>query len=178
MANQFDDEMARMDELEREESPGVHEAVTLHEPISELELPAPIVLPMGTSIKKAVKQLQVESLGCVLIEDQGKLAGILTERDILLKITGRGLDLEKEIVDTYMTPDPEYLKMEDPIVYALNKMYVGGFRHVPLVDDDKKPVGLVSLVNIVHHISDFFSNEVLNLPAKPQRKGFDRPEGG
>ncbi|MFQ6612433.1 MAG: cyclic nucleotide-binding/CBS domain-containing protein [Fidelibacterota bacterium] len=178
MVNQFDDEIARMDELEQEESPGVHEAVSLNEPLSELNLQTPIILPSGATVKKAVKQLKITSFGCVLIEDQGRLIGILTERDILQKITGRGLNLDQEIVDTFMTPDPEYLKMEDPIVYALNKMYVGGFRHVPLVDDNKNPVGLVSLVDIVHHISDFFSNEVLNLPTKPQRKGFKRPEGG
>lgn len=178
MDDLFDDELNRMDELERETKSEFQEAVSIEDPIASLDLIPPIVIPKGTTLQKAIGLLQEKSVGCLLVEENGKLVGILTERDILLKITGRGLNLGKERVEDYYTPSPEYLKMEDPLAFALNKMTVGGFRHIPIINDEKEPVGLVSLVDIVHHISDYFSDAVLNLPPHPQRKGFPTPEGG
>ncbi len=178
LENQFDDEMKRMDELEYDVSSGIEEGVSLDDPISSLALPKPIVVSTGTSLSKAVKKLQDRSLGCLLVERDNKLAGIMTERDILLKITGKGLDFEKEVVDNYMTPNPEYLKMVDAVAYALNRMVVSGFRHVPIVDDNKQSVGVVSLVDIVQQVATALGDEILNLPPFPQRKGFTRPEGG
>jgi CBS domain-containing protein len=68
-----------------------------------------------------------------------------------------------------MTPDPETLELDDPIVWALNRMSVGGYRHVPLVDRDGRPVGILSVKDIVHYIVALFPNEVLTLPPDPAR---------
>ena len=176
--NQFDDELKRMDELEHDKSSGIGEGVSLDDSLSGLALPQPIVVNAGTSLNKAIQKLQKRSLGCLLVERDSKLIGIMTERDILLKITGKGMNFDKEIVDNYMTANPEYLQMEDAVAYALNKMVVSGFRHVPIVDDNKKSVGVVSLVDIVQQVATSLGEEILNLPPIPQRKGFARPEGG
>ncbi len=77
-----------------------------------------------------------------------------------------------------MTPSPEYLKMEDAVAYALNKMVVSGFRHVPVVDDNNSSVGVVSLVDIIQQVANSLGDEILNLPPIPQREGFSQPEGG
>jgi CBS domain-containing protein len=63
-----------------------------------------------------------------------------------------------------MTEDPEVLTPDDPIAYALNKMSVGGFRHVPLVDRARRPVGIVSVKDIVDYLVDIFANDVLTVP--------------
>ncbi|MEE8335133.1 MAG: CBS domain-containing protein [Candidatus Neomarinimicrobiota bacterium] len=178
ISGEFDDEQSIMDEIEKETDQNIHEAVTLNDPLSVLDLNPPVIVPEGTTIFDAVKRIQNRAVGCVLIVKNSALAGILTERDILLKITGRGLDFHKAIVDNFMTPNPEYLKMIDPIAYAFNKMTVGGFRHIPIVEEGKKPIGLVSLVDIVRHISNYFSDEIINLPPKPQRKSLPSREGG
>jgi len=68
-----------------------------------------------------------------------------------------------------MTPDPEVLGLADPIAYALNKMSVGGFRHIPLVDATGRPVGIVSVKDIVDYIVDFFPNDVLTVPPEPSQ---------
>lgn len=177
MPSEFDDELARMDELEQERDHEVSEAVSLSDPLSALDLGSPIVISEESTVGEVITQLQKRSQGCVLVENNGKLSGILTERDILLKITGKGLDLEKEQVGNFMTRSPESLMINDPVAYALNKMYVGGFRHVPLVDKQGAIVGLVSLIDIVRHISTYFSQEILNLPSK-LHQSFKRPEGG
>ena len=53
-------------------------------------------------------------------------------------------DLDKPVAE-HMTADPETLRLDDPIVWALNRMAVGGYRHVPLIDADGHPVGLISV---------------------------------
>jgi CBS domain-containing protein len=177
MQREFDDELDRMDELEAEEERDLSEAVSINDPISSLNLSKPILLNVDDSLESMIQELQLKSMGCVLINRDSRLAGIITERDILLKITGKGIDLNNETLRNYMTENPDSLRLEDPIAFALNKMYVGGFRHVPITDDSDTAVGVISLVDIVSYISTFFSQEVLNLPPNPQGS-FDRPEGG
>ena len=114
----------------------------------------------------------------MLIVDNSELVGILTERDILLKVTGKGYDFELETVDEFMTKDPEYLTQDDPIAYALNKMYVGGFRHVPIVNDGLLPIGLISISDIITTIADYFSREIINLPPINRIVDLKNQEGG
>ncbi|MFQ6677784.1 MAG: cyclic nucleotide-binding/CBS domain-containing protein [Fidelibacterota bacterium] len=176
--NQFDDELAHMDALEHSTSTGINEGVKLDAPLSSLKLTKPIIVSSDTSIKDAIKKLQRRSIGCLLVEENNKLFGIMTERDILLKITGKGMDFDNEVVGDFMSRNPEYLKKDDAVAYALNIMVFSGFRHVPIVDDNRKSVGVVSLVDIVQQVAYALGDEVLNLPPISQRSGFDRPEGG
>jgi len=81
-------------------------------------------------------------------------------------------------VDEFMTPDPEYLTPENPLAYALNKMHIGGFRHVPIVNDDRVPVGLIGITDIISTIADYFSREIINLPPLDRQVDSDQPEGG
>ena len=82
-------------------------------------------------------------------------------------MAGSKLDLETTPVDHVMTENPETLQATDSIVFALNKMSLGGFRHVPLVDDAGKPVGIISVKDIVDYIADFFAKEIQNVPPEP-----------
>ena len=95
-----------------------------------------------------------------------------------MKVTGNGFDLNLVTVDEIMTESPDTLSPENPLAYALNKMHVGGFRHVPIVDDDHKPVGLVSISNIISTIADYFSREIINLPPLDNIVSPDTQEGG
>jgi CBS domain-containing protein len=65
-----------------------------------------------------------------------------------------------------MTPDPECLTLEDGISYALNMMSDGGFRHIPLIDAEQHPTGVVAMRDIVDYMVDLFP-AVLNLPPSP-----------
>ena len=161
-----------------DEESEMSEAVKIQDPISSLGLEPPLVVEIGTNMKNALNSLQQEKQNCLLITDNNKLKGILTERDILLKITGKGFDLDLVTVDEFMTEDPEYLTPEDPLAYALNKMHIGGFRHVPIVDDLMKPVGLISISNIISTIADYFSMEIINLPPLERIVDSKMQEGG
>lgn len=128
--------------------------------------PATCVAPTA-SIREATEKMRSQRVGCVLVEEAGRLVGVFTERDVLNKVTGQGLDLDRVKVSEMMTRDPECLTLDDGVAYALNKMNVGGFRHIPLVNDDGKPVGVVAMRNIVDYIVHLFPEEVLNLPPSP-----------
>jgi CBS domain-containing protein len=123
-------------------------------------------LAPAATVREAIRVMREHRIGCVLVVEEERLVGIITERDLLLKV--EDADLGRPI-QALMTPDPEVLTLDDPIVYALNKMSVGGFRHVPLVDDARRPVGIVSVKDIIDYIADFFPNDVLTVPPDPAR---------
>ena len=149
--------------------PEIKEAVKVQDPISSLNLSAPLKVEEGTSIRHALDMLQKKQQNCVLVVKNRLLSGILTERDVLLKITGKGFDLDLATVDEFMTASPESLNPEDPLAYALNKMHVGGFRHVPIINDNQIPIGLISISDIISTIADYFSREIINLPPISQQ---------
>jgi|TARA_B100001996_G_scaffold381475_1_gene370978 CBS domain-containing protein len=153
-------------------------AVKIQDPISSLGLVPPLMVESGTNMKNALDLLQQKEQNCLLVTENNKLTGILTERDILLKITGKGFDLELAMVDEFMTENPEFLSPEDPLAYALNKMHVGGFRHVPVLNDSMLPVGLISINNVISTIADYFSMEIINLPPLNRLIDSDKQEGG
>ena len=161
-----------------DEESEMSEAVKIQDPISSLRLELPLVVELGTNMKNALNSLQQEKQNCLIITDNNKLKGILTERDILLKVTGKGFDLDLVTVDEFMTDDPEYLSLEDPLAYALNKMHIGGVRQVPIVNDHLKPVGLISISNIISTIADYFSMEIINLPPLDRIVDSKMQEGG
>ena len=76
-----------------------------------------------------------------------------------------------------MTYFPESLRNSDSIAFALNRMTEGGYRHIPIVNSRGKPVGLIGILDIVSHLAEYFSQDVLNLPPLPIRKQ-KQAEGG
>lgn len=138
----------------------------LREPIRLLNPRQPFTIPPSSPVRDAIQLMREHRIGCVLVVEGGRLCGILTERDLLLKLDQAHFDRP---LSELMTPDPEVLRPDDPIVYALNKMSVGGFRHVPLVDDAGRVVGILSVKDIVDYIVDFFPNDVLTVPPDPSR---------
>lgn len=104
-------------------------------------------------------------IGCVLVTEGDRLVGIITERDILRKVVGQ-LDLDSP-VERIMTTNPETVGMDDGIAYVLNKMHVGGYRHIPVLDRQGRPVGVVSMRDFVKFIVSLFPAAVLNVPPEP-----------
>ena len=137
----------------------------LREPIAVLQPASPVCAEVGTSVSDVVRQMQDHHIGCVLVVGDGRLVGVFTERDLLRELFGTNLD--ETPVERLMTESPETLRPTDPLVFALNKMSLGGFRHIPLVDDAGRPVGIISVKDIVDYIADFFATDVQNVPPEP-----------
>lgn len=130
-------------------------------------LQAPIALSPRATVREAIRRMNGARIGCVMIVAEGRLVGIFTERDVLTRVIGTGIDIEQCTVAELMTTDPECLTLDDEVAYALNKMSVGGFRHVPLIDEAGRPTGLVSMRHIVDYLVDLFPQALLNLPPTP-----------
>jgi CBS domain-containing protein len=117
------------------------------DPISSLEASTipPQVVPAGTSLAEGVGRMREKNVGYLLVVDgDGKLTGILTENDLVRHVAGREADLGAYTVDQFMTPNPRTLKPSEPIKHALHCMALDGFRYIPLVDDEGRPVDLLS----------------------------------
>ena len=77
----------------------------------------------------------------------------------------------------FLLTNPEYLRPTDSIAYALNMMSIGGYRHVPLVDNARVPVGVISVKDLVGYIVRFFPKSVMNLPTLPRGNYAQEREG-
>jgi CBS-domain-containing membrane protein len=155
---------------ESTKAPSVLSSDTFLRPIRVMCLErALVVVPPSARIGDAISCMQERRIGAVLIVAEEKVVGIVTERDILLKVTGSSLDVERESVEKIMTADPETLMLDDQIAYLLNTMRVGGFRHVPIVDEQHRPLYLISLSDVLAYMVDHFPQEVLNIPSQPFR---------
>ena len=140
------------------------DACTLDRPVRTLPLRKPICLETSAKVKEAIELMRANKTGSVLVTRNGRLAGIFTERDILNRMALGEVDPSQATLEEVMRSNPEVLSPEAPMAYALNLMSVGGFRHVPLVDEEGRAVAVVSVRDIVDCLVDHFPDKVLNLP--------------
>lgn len=116
----------------------------------------PIIVGPETSVHDVIEEMHRHpTKGCVLVCDpQKRLLGIVSIRDILLKVAGKLNEKERNAcaVRTIMTAKPECLDKNAPLSYALHKMSIGKFRHVPVLDNGV-PIGVVSTRDLIEYLS-------------------------
>jgi len=124
----------------------------------------PIAVAETVSVNEAVGRMMEGRRAAVLIVDrQGRLSGIFTERDVLTRVVAQGLDPERTPLGQVMTRHPEALAVSDRVAYAVNRMSVAGYRTIPLVDAERRPVGVVTVSHFIKWMADLFPEAVLNL---------------
>ncbi|GAB4580599.1 MAG: hypothetical protein Fur0022_33410 [Anaerolineales bacterium] len=127
-------------------------------PLSELGPSTPVMVSADTSLASVIAIMRAKNIGSVIIADEaGKLAGLFTERDVLNRVACQVTDLNAVPVSQYMTATPTVLRPETTVAHALNQMAVNGFRHLPLVDAENRPVGVVSFRDVVAYIERWFA---------------------
>jgi len=154
---------------ERSSVPPSLSADVLQQPIERLCIRPVRTLDVSAKVRDALTLMQTERFGSVVITTNKALIGIVTERDILLKVAGKSAGVLDQPITEIMTRQPEWLHKDDAIAYLMNKMHVGGFRHVPIVDDDNVPVYVISLRDVLAYLLDHFPREVMNVPSDPYR---------
>jgi len=102
-----------------------------------------LTTPADLSVREAARRMVATGVGSIMITVDGKLTGIFTERDALIRVLAAGLDPETTTLAQVMTAAPITASPEIPLGHALHMMYEGGFRHVPVVEDGR-PVGMIS----------------------------------
>ena len=99
-------------------------------------------------LSAAVKILGERKIGAVLVMNQGRLEGILSERDIVRVLGERGAGVLDESVSAVMTRKVVSCKQTDTVAAIMEMMTLGKFRHLPVVEEGKV-VGLISIGDIV-----------------------------
>ncbi|HEY3395151.1 MAG TPA: CBS domain-containing protein [Lacipirellulaceae bacterium] len=126
----------------------------------------PLAATANESVGQVLQLLRAQRTGAVLICEGEKLVGILTERDAL-KLMASGADL-KLAVREVMSREPTTILSTATVGEAIRVMAEGGYRHLPIVDSDGKPTGVVAVHGIVHYLVDHFPETVYNLPPDPK----------
>jgi CBS domain-containing protein len=110
-----------------------------------------VVVDGSADVDEAIRRMHADGIDCVLVAEDGRLVGIFTDRDAVLKVAG--LSVERRSIGDLMTRDPVVLRHDETIAVAINKMAVGGFRHIPIVADGR-PTGVVTARDVFRHLVD------------------------
>jgi CBS domain-containing protein len=100
----------------------------------------------GLSLTEVAKRMVAKDVGAVLVTEGKRLVGILTERDVL-RAVARGIDESTTVAD-WMTRDPETLEPDESTQHAAVLMIHGGFRHLPVTENDEV-VGMLSIRDLM-----------------------------
>jgi CBS domain-containing protein len=158
--SEFHDEYSESLESEFRE---IREAL-LSQTIQALGPGEPVCLEAGATVTEAVGRMtQARQAGVLVVDGEGRLAGIFTERDVLRRVVAEGRDVRRTALGDVMTRDPEVLSVRDRVARAVNQMAVAGYRTVPLVDEGRRPVGIVTATHVIKWMADLFPEAVLNM---------------
>lgn len=129
----------------------------MEDPVECLDPVRPLSVDLSTSLQQALQLMRNHHIGCVLVTAADKsLTGILTERDLLLKVAAQGFDLDRCKVQDFMTEVPETIRADHPLGYAMQRMIVSDLRYLPLVDEYSRPTGIASSRDIIEYIARKF----------------------
>jgi CBS domain-containing protein len=124
----------------------------------------PICLPATASVHEAVERMLAgRQAGVLIVDGEGRLIGIFTERDVLTRVVGKDRDSRRTRLADVMTASPEALTSRDRVAFAIHCMSVAGYRTVPLVDDERRPVGIATATDVIRWLAGLFPEAILNL---------------
>lgn len=97
-----------------------------------------------TSVHEAIDAMAEKNYGAVVVLDGTKVAGIFTERDLLRRVAAGRMDIEATKISDVMTSNVRTAKIDDKVSDSLRRMSQGRFRHMPVIDDEGKLMGMLS----------------------------------
>ena len=137
----------------------------LNDTVAVLGPAEPVCLRESATVQEAIERMLARRhAGVLVVDDAQRLIGIFTERDVLTRVAGQGRDSRHTTLGTVMTRDPDALRASDRVAYAVHSMSVAGYRTVPLVDAERRPVGVVTVSDVIRWLAGLFPEAVLNLP--------------
>lgn len=130
----------------------------------------PIIVAPGTPLGECLRAVERSGRGdSVLVCKDGRLVGVLTERDIFGRIVGQEID-PSEPVDRYVNTEPHTLSFDSTVRDAIALMQTGRYRNVPLVDAEGRAIGIVRPQDILRYLAEAFPQALLNLPPRPHQR--------
>jgi len=98
--------------------------------------------------------MESENVGCMVVQEDGSLCGILTDRDVALKVTGESKDPQGTKVGDVMTKNPVHISVDKGLQELTSLMHSSHVRRVPIVNGLNKVLGIVTLDDLIAVISD------------------------
>lgn len=121
--------------------------------VREIMTTDPITCPADTPVADAARAMREQGIGDVIVLDDGHVAGILTDRDIAVRVVAEGSDPTTVAVGEVCSRDLVALAPDDPVDHAVEAMRDRAIRRLPVVDDDR-PVGVVSIGDLARERDD------------------------
>ena len=135
------------------------ERLLMAQPVKVLKPARPVAVAPDTPLRDVLQTLIDKKIGCVLVKAGPALVGIFTERDVVTHIAGREQELQNDPVREWMTANPETIEEDDSIAFAIHKMDIGGYRHLPVMEGDRAK-GIVSVRDVVRHLATHLAADV------------------
>jgi CBS domain-containing protein len=142
-------------------------------PMEALMTRDPVTFAPSTPLVDVVHGMR-DRFGSASIVDHGKLVGIFTERDLMLRVDHDRQAWHRTAVGEVMTKSPRTLKPGSTIAEAIVLMSTGLFRHVPIVDRDDTLVGIVSIRDVLRYAVERYPQHFVNLPPEPKLEASKR----
>jgi len=138
--------------------------------VGDLPSRAHATVDVSDPVWRVVEAMKTKGRGAVLVEENGRLVGIFTERDLVGRIDHTDPLGSHVIVRDVMTPHPTVIRPPDSLAEALRLLIQGRRRHLPIVDDRGKVVGLISIRDILTYVASKFPEDMVNLPPNPDHE--------
>jgi CBS domain-containing protein len=146
------------------------------DPISALGLPAPVSIGTDATVAAALDAVQRHGMGYVLIVEDGRPRGIMSDREVLMKIVARDVKYDSNLMD-FVSRIPVTLSPRETIARAIKLMIAEGVEIIPIVDSTGKATAVLRTLDILHFLAEAFPEQLLNLPPRPHQ-ALAKPEGG
>ena len=126
----------------------------LRDRINTLGPKRPITVSRTTPVGDVLQLMVQRQIGCVVVAEGDQTVGIFSERDALRKLNTAAAELAGHPVEEFMTPKPQTLVTNAKIAFAVQRMDLGGYRHLPIVGEQGELVGIISARDILRHLMD------------------------
>lgn len=109
-------------------------------------------LPSDATVYSAIELMADKRVGALLVVDEGRLVGVISERDYARKVILMGRSSKDTFVREIMTPDPVTIRCNTTVDHAMRTMTENRFRHLPIVDSQGLVAGVLSIGDVVNWI--------------------------
>ena len=152
------------------------EVILKEKKIYQITNPKLVQASPDITLQQAIDLMDTSRSGYVVIAKNKKVVGIFTETDVVRKVLGLKVDWNRPVSD-FMTENPVVLSPKDSVGKAIREMGEHRFYHIPLVDEKKELVNVLSVRTLIRFLSEFYPTEIFNLPPNPAQI-METPEGG
>jgi CBS domain-containing protein len=130
------------------------ERAVLHDRVAALKPKQPITVAPDMPVGQVLRLMVEHRIGCVLVTDGARLLGIFSERDALRRLGASAATHENQPVSEFMTAQPQTLVADAKVAFAVHRMDLGGYRHLPVVDQRGQLQGIISARDILRHLTE------------------------